>query len=171
MAAKSTPWPLTPRAVVVHRRTELDELLGRHGTRQQAAFFLSTRGRSLDEVELRHAAQQAALQAVSSSIPLEWRRGMVERADLDRFVFGPEDVIVAVGQDGLVANVAKYLSEQIVVGLNPEPERNPGGAELTITAESDLVVFGDGIESDSLHLGWGQRIILRPAEQRLHLLV
>ena len=296
---------LTPRAVVVHRRTELDELLGRHGTRQQAAFFLSTRGRSLDEVELRHAAQQSALQVVSSSIPLDWRRGMVERSDLDRFVFGPEDVVVAVGQDGLVANVAKYLSEQIVVGLNPEPKRNPGvlvahppeaaarlltqaarrdaiaraqarmmveaivddgqslralneifighpshqsaryrietadgrverqsssgvlvgtgtGAtgwcrsvwlerhssmrlpepkerrlcwfvreawpspatgtdctqgeldlddELAITAESDLVVFGDGIESDSLHLGWGQRVMLRQAAHRLHLLV
>ena len=36
---------LAPRAVVVHRRTELDELLARHGTRQQAAFFLRTRGR------------------------------------------------------------------------------------------------------------------------------
>jgi len=34
--------------------------------------------------------------------------------------------VVAVGQDGLVANVAKYLSGQLVVGINPEPTRNPG---------------------------------------------
>ena len=32
--------------------------------------------------------------------------------DLDRFLFEPEDVVVAVGQDGLVANVAKYLDGQ-----------------------------------------------------------
>jgi hypothetical protein len=50
----------------------------------------------------------------------------VERADLDRFVFGDEDVIVVVGQDGLVANVAKYLAGQPVVGINPEPHRNAG---------------------------------------------
>ena len=32
---------LGPRAVVVHRRTELDELLARHGTRGHAAFYLA----------------------------------------------------------------------------------------------------------------------------------
>ena len=117
---------LAPRAVVVHRRTELDDLLGRHGTRQQAAFFLAGRGRTLDAVEARHDAQLAALAAASAAIPLDWRRGQVEREDLSRFVFGAEDIIVAVGQDGLVANVAKYLDGQTVVGVNPDPDRNPG---------------------------------------------
>jgi hypothetical protein len=31
-----------------------------------------------------------------------------------------------VGQDGLVANVAKYLDGQPVLGFDPEPDRNPG---------------------------------------------
>ena len=117
---------LAPRAVLVHRHTELDELLARHGTRGQAAFFLSTRGRSIDEVEARHAAQREAMAAVTAAIPLPWRRGTVERADLPRFLFAPDDVIVVVGQDGLVANVAKYLDGQPVVGINPDPSRNPG---------------------------------------------
>ena len=34
--------------------------------------------------------------------------------------------MVAVGQDGLVANVAKYLDGQPVIGVDPEPGRNPG---------------------------------------------
>jgi hypothetical protein len=51
---------------------------------------------------------------------------MVERGDLDRFLFEREDIVVAVGQDGLVANVAKYLDAQAVIGVNPEPEINPG---------------------------------------------
>lgn len=296
---------LSPRVVVVHRHTELDDLLARHGTRQQAAFFLRSRGRTLEEVHARHAAQQAAMAAVAAAIPFDWRRGQIERTDLARFVFGPEDVIVAVGQDGLVANVAKYLTGQVVIGLNPEPERNAGvlvrhppavisdllaitasaelgtrvqtrimvqanvddgqtlralnevyighpshqsaryriatpdgqterhsssgvlvgsgtGAtgwcrsawlergsalvlpkpdeprlcwfareawpspatgtdcteglldaddQLILTAESDLVVFGDGIESDSLTLTWGQRVTLSLSPQRLHLLL
>jgi hypothetical protein len=117
---------LAPRAVIVHRRTELDELLARHGTRQQAAFFLRTRGQGLDEIDARAAAQRAAVAAVAAAIPVDWRRGQVERADLDRFLFEPEDVVIAVGQDGLVANVAKYLDGQPVVGIDPEPGRNPG---------------------------------------------
>jgi NAD kinase len=117
---------LPPRAVLVHRRTELQELLARHGTRGQAAFFLACRGRSIEEVAARHHAARAAITAVTSVIPAGWRRGMVERADLPRFLFEPGDVVVVVGQDGLVANLAKYLDGQIVVGINPEPSRNPG---------------------------------------------
>ena len=37
----------------MHRRTELDELIERHATRGQAAFFLSSRGRAMEEVEQR----------------------------------------------------------------------------------------------------------------------
>ncbi len=117
---------LQPRAVVVHRLSEYDELIARHGTRQQAVFFLEARGRSLDDVVAQRDALESATKITTSAIPPDWRRAAVERADLARFVFGPEDIIVVVGQDGLVANAAKYLDGQPVVGINPEPERNPG---------------------------------------------
>src|SRR4051812_16094376 len=117
---------LTPRVVIVSRRSELDELLAQHGTRAAAAFFLRQRGRDLDEVAARHATLQGALTEVGAAIPADWRRGHLDRADLSRFLFGPEDVVVAVGQDGLVANVAKYLDGQPVIGINPEPDRFPG---------------------------------------------
>jgi hypothetical protein len=116
---------LAPRAIVVHRRTELDDLLDQHGTRGQAEFFLRTRGRTLDEVQLRHDLQSEALATVSAAIPVDWRRGGVEREDLPRFVFEPGDVLLVVGQDGLVANAARYLDGQPVIGVDPEPGRNP----------------------------------------------
>ncbi len=68
----------------------------------------------------------AALATVSAAIPIDWRRGTVERADLARFMFAPDDVIIVVGQDGLVANVAKYLDGQPVIGINTDTVRNPG---------------------------------------------
>ncbi|MEU3827040.1 hypothetical protein AB0F36_17220 [Streptomyces sp. NPDC029080] len=117
---------LAPRAVLVHRRTEYEELLARHGTHGQAAFFLSSRGRSIDEVVRRHDDTRRALRVVASAVPLTWRRSGVERSDLDRFLFAPEDVVIVVGQDGLVANTAKYLSGQPVVGVDTDPGRNPG---------------------------------------------
>ena len=117
---------LAPRAVVVHRASELDELVLRHGTRGQVEFFLRTRGRSLADVQGRHDALVEALRSVSAAVPPDWRRGAVERGDLHRFAFSPEDVVLVVGPDGLVANTAKYLDGQPVVGVDPEPGRNPG---------------------------------------------
>src|SRR5882757_9451490 len=112
---------LTPRVVVVHRRTEREELVRQQGTWGQAKFVQKRRGLSLAPVEARHSLTGQALQTVSAAIPVGWRRGAVERSDLDRFLFEPEDVVIVVGQDGLVANTAKYLSGQPVIGVNPDP--------------------------------------------------
>jgi NAD kinase len=112
---------LPPRVVVVSRPSERDELLARHGTLQQARFFLESRGQRIDEVLARHELLHSALHAVAAAVPLKWRRARVERHELDRFLFEADDVVVAVGQDGLVANVAKYLRGQPVVGVNPSP--------------------------------------------------
>ncbi|MFF0200024.1 hypothetical protein [Streptomyces sp. NPDC005017] len=117
---------LAPRAVLVHRTTEYEELVARHGTHGQAAFFLASRGRDIEEVAERHRRTHRALAQVAAAVPAAWRQARVERADLDRFLFAPEDVVVVVGQDGLVANVAKYLAGQPVVGIDTDPGRNPG---------------------------------------------
>ncbi|MFI1414783.1 hypothetical protein ACH4Y0_33360 [Streptomyces sp. NPDC020707] len=117
---------LAPRIVLVHRTTEYEELVAHHGTHGQAAFFLSSRGRDIEEVAERHRRTRRALSDVTAAIPLTWRQSRVERTDLDRFLFAPEDVVVVVGQDGLVANAAKYLTGQPVVGIDADPGRNAG---------------------------------------------
>lgn len=118
--------PIDPRAVIVTRETDYEALLANHATHEQAKFFLRSRNQAIDAVQLRHERFQAALHTVRGAIPLDWRIAAVNRGDLDRFLFGPEDVIIAVGQDGLVANLAKYLSGQPVLGVNPDPDSNPG---------------------------------------------
>lgn len=115
-----------PRVVVVTRASEYQALLARHGTEPQARFFLDRRGQSIEEVRRRHQRLEVALRAVSGAIPPEWRRARVERGDLSRFVFEPGDLVVAAGQDGLVANAARYLRGQQVLGVNPDPERHDG---------------------------------------------
>src|SRR5215203_1240419 len=117
---------MVPRGVLVERPSEYEELLARHATREQVRFFLERRGRSLEEVLERHATLAATHRAVVGAVSPDWRVATVLRADLDRFLFEPGDVVLALGQDGLVANVAKYLDGQPVIGLNPDPARVPG---------------------------------------------
>lgn len=140
---------LTPRVVLVYRPTELEELIERHGTRGQAAFFLSTRGRHIEDAEERHELQAAATRTVTAAIPVDWRRGSVARADLPRFLFDPEDLIVVVGQDGLVANVSKYLNGQSVLGVNPDPTRNPG-VLVPYSPEAAVGILNSGLEPGRL---------------------
>jgi NAD kinase len=129
-----------PRVVVVTRQTEYAALLARHGTREQARFFLATRGRAIEELEAADGVFRATLAAVSAAVPMEWRRVKVDRGDLDRFLFEPDDLVVAVGQDGLVANVSKYLTGQPVIGCNPDPSRYEGILVPHAAAEMGLLV-------------------------------
>lgn len=99
------------------RETELTALVKAHGTRGGAAFFLKSRGQKLADLDLRHQLQSAAIESTLAQIPLNWRRARVDRDSLDRFLFEPSDIVVSVGQDGLVANVAKYLDSQLVIGI------------------------------------------------------
>lgn len=105
--------------VVVSRPSPYAELVAAHGTAGQAAWFLRGQGQAIAPVEAQHADQERALDAVWRAIPSAWRRVRIGRAELDRFLFEPDDVVVAVGQDGLVPNVAKYLDGQWVIGVDP----------------------------------------------------
>lgn len=141
---------LNPRVVFVSRETEYAALLARHGTRGQAEFFLSTRGQKIAELEARDALQSRALAAAKAAVPAQWTFAHVMREDLNRFLFRPEDIVVAIGQDGLVANIAKYLNGQPVIGVSPDPasseavltrhrvDRLPGLLKATAQADVEM---------------------------------
>ena len=142
-----------PRAVFVTRESDYQLLLRRHATREQARFFLERRGQSFEQIEMRHACFLSVLQAVRAVVPAQWRQAEVGRQDLDRFLFGPEDIVVAVGQDGLVANVSKYLSGQPVIGVNPDPALYDGVLVRFAPEEMKLLLpaVGEG-RFDAEHL-------------------
>lgn len=129
----------TPRIVVVTRPSDYEALLARHATREQARFFLSTRGQDIAEAERGDREQQAATTAVSRAIPTRVRRANVTRSDLSRFLFEPDDIVVCVGQDGLVANVAKYLAGQLVIGILPSARAGGVLARHEAAAARDLL--------------------------------
>lgn len=117
---------IAPRAVFVIRETDYELLVARHATRGQANFFLQRRAQNITAIERKHRQFHDALKTARASVPGDWRQTLVNRFDLDRFLFEPEDVVIAFGQDGLVANIAKYLNGQPVLGVNPAPDVHDG---------------------------------------------
>ena len=117
---------LAPRVMVVTRPSDLELLVQEHGTREQARFLTADRPGWFEEAVRRDELQRLAVADVHNGIPVAWRRGHLDRSDLATFAFAPEDIVVAVGQDGLVANVAKYLDRQPVIGVNPDPDNVEG---------------------------------------------
>ncbi len=117
---------LNPRVVLVSRETEYAALLAKHGTRGQAEFFLSTRGQKIADLEAWDSLQSLTLRAAKEAMPADWSFVHVMRDDLNRFLFAPEDIVVPIGQDGLVANLAKYLDGQQVIGVSPDLAASEG---------------------------------------------
>lgn len=114
------------KIVVVTRRTRLDGLIERFGTRSQARFYLERAGGDFDDYVREDDAYRAALSAVRRAMKLGLKLQCIDRALVPTFLFTEKDLVVAVGQDGLVANTAKYAGEQPIVGVNPDPERFDG---------------------------------------------
>lgn len=109
---------LEPRVVVVTRRSAYQELLDRHGTSGAVAFHLRERDPgALEGLRAADADQHAVVAAVSAAVPRGWRAGRADRGELSVFPFAPGDVVVTVGPDGLIPNVAKYLDGQPVIGI------------------------------------------------------
>eukprot|EP00439_Symbiodinium_sp_Y106_P087453 s1_g55.t1 len=92
----------------------------------EATFFLESRDQKIDEIEERDNLERQTINAARTCVPSEWSFVDLLRDDLDRFLFFPNDIVIAVGQDGLVANLAKYLEGQPVVGISPDARRTEG---------------------------------------------
>ncbi len=114
------------RVVLVTRRTRLDTLIARHNTLGQAKFYVEHLGADFSDYLKESEAYAASLRVTVQALQAWGRYQIVDRSLLANFVFAPSDIVVALGQDGLVANTMKYLEGQPLVGLNPEPSRWDG---------------------------------------------
>jgi len=114
------------KIILVRRKTRLAELIVRFNTIEQAKFYVEHLGADFSDYLKEHRQYEAAVNQSSVIISRIGRLQVVDRAFLPNFIFGKEDIVVVVGQDGLVANTLKYLSDQPVIGVNPDPLRWEG---------------------------------------------
>jgi hypothetical protein len=114
------------RIVLITRPTRLDELVARFNTERQAQFYVERLGADFGDYQAEQAGYRAAVARAGTALADVGRVQRLERKFLPNFVFGPHDLIVVLGQDGLVANTLKYLEAQPVIGVNPDPARWDG---------------------------------------------
>lgn len=114
------------KIVLVTRPTRLAELIARFNTASQARFYVEHLGADFSDYQREDENYQAARARVSATLETFGRVQTLDRALLPNFLFGPDDTIVVLGQDGLVANTLKYLNGQPVLGVNPDPARWDG---------------------------------------------
>ena len=114
------------KVVLVTRKTRLEELIVRYHSLAQARFYLERLGADIGDYEREHETYQAARESALEVLAAYPRRQVIDRQFLQNFLFGPDDIVVALGQDGLVANTMKYLDGQPLIGVNPDPKRYEG---------------------------------------------
>jgi NAD kinase len=114
------------KIVLVTRKTRLAELIERFNTLSQAKFYIERAGGDFDEYLLEDEAYRRSADVVRRSIELGLKVQEIDRGLVPTFTFLSQDLVVTLGQDGLVANTAKYVGNQPVIAVNPDPERFDG---------------------------------------------
>ncbi len=114
------------RVVIVTKRTRLDGLVREHLTFGAARFLLESKGQSIKPYEEEHAVYRVALAEIRAQIPNDIPVVSVERENLPHFLFREKDTVIACGPDGLFVNIAKYLGNQPLIAVNPDPRMVAG---------------------------------------------
>ena len=114
------------KIVIITRKTRIEELVLRYNTLEQARFYVEHLGADFSDYLAEDQQYKTAVAEVENQAMESGRVQLLDRAYLPNFIFGPDDLVVTVGQDGLVANTVKYLSDQAIIGVNPDPDRWDG---------------------------------------------
>ena len=114
------------KIVLVTRKTRLEDLIAKYLTAAQARFYVEHLGADFTDYQREHDVYQEQQHAVLEVLENWGRYQVIERGFLPSFIFGPSDIVVALGQDGVVANTMKYLDGHPLIGLNPDARRYDG---------------------------------------------
>ena len=114
------------KIILITRKTRLDELIARFNTEEQAHFYIEHLGANFSDYQAEDQRYKQCLRDAEKILSKIGRLQILDRAFVPNFVFGKQDTVVVLGQDGLVANILKYLDNQLVLGVNPDPERWEG---------------------------------------------
>ena len=134
------------RIVIVTKPTRLDELILQYHNEGTVRFILESCGEAIDSYKLEDEKYKSSLEIVRRQIPSDIPTVTVSREDLPDFLFRSNDLIIVCGPDGLFANLAKYVGDQMVLAVNPDPE-NITGQLMLFSPQQVGAVIKDAVKN------------------------
>ena len=128
-------------AIIVKNKTRLETLIERFNTKAQAKFYIESVGGNYEDYETEHEIFNASLSSLQTQLSHILKNKTVERKYLPSFIFSEKNLIIVIGQDGLVANTAKYSNGCPIVAVNPDKDRYDG-----VLLPFDTADFIGGVE-------------------------
>lgn len=110
------------QVIIIRSKTRLEQLIERFNTKAQAKFYLERSGDDFSNVEREHNLFYKALDGLNKLLYRVDKYKVLDRSFLPNYIFTKKDLIIGIGQDGLIANIAKYVNGQPIIGFNPNPE-------------------------------------------------
>lgn len=129
-------------AIIVKNKTRLESLIERFNTKAQAKFYIERLGGNFEDYEIEHETFHNSLVSLQTQLSKSIKNKTVERVYLPSFIFSEKNLIIVIGQDGLVANTAKYSNNCPIIAVNPDKERYDG-----ILLPFDTTNFLNGVEN------------------------
>lgn len=136
--------------IIVRSKTRLEQLTERFNTVEQAKFYVKKQKESFNfqqaakkasrkmkiaphdydasfsPYEIEHRNFYDAFNLVQKEVKKQLRFKIVEQEFLPSYIFSEKDLVIVIGQDGLVANTAKYVHNIPIIAVNPDPNRYDG---------------------------------------------
>jgi NAD kinase len=113
-------------AIIVRSKTRRELLQEKFQTHAQAKFYVERSGGNIDDIDAEHDVFYRNLEIIIGLLSGKIKYKIIDRTFLPSFIFAETHLVVTIGQDGLVANTAKYVKGQPIIGVNPDPTRIDG---------------------------------------------
>lgn len=126
-------------AIIVKNKTRLESLIERFNTKAQAKFYIERLGGNFEEYVSEHETFHHSLNALQTQLSNIVKHKTIERAFVPSYIFSDKNIIIVIGQDGLVANTAKYSKGLPIVAVNPDKLRYDG---VLLPFDTSDFIFG-----------------------------
>lgn len=113
-------------AIIIKNKTRLESLIERFNTKAQAQFYIESSGGNFREYVEEHEKFYQSFMEVQTKLSKVIKNKVVEKEFIPSYIFSEKNLIIVIGQDGLVANVAKYSKNIPIIAINPDEERYDG---------------------------------------------
>lgn len=129
-------------AIIVKSKTRLESLIERFNTKAQAKFYIERLGGNFEEYEIEDEIFRHSLNSLQTQLSKVIKNKTINRQFVSSYIFSAKNIIIVIGQDGLVANTAKYSDNLPIIAVNPDTERYDG-----ILLPFNTINFIQGVEN------------------------